>query len=107
MSRKTETRREVAPREYKATVEIACDLCGAKRSQMMESGGGMVARDDWGKERFDVNEITIEHKTGMSYPEGGDSITTAFDVCPACWDTKLLPWMKSQGAEPHVTSSDW
>jgi len=70
---------------------VTCDLCGAK----IEEG------------RNDVNEIEVRHKTGSSFPEGGIGEETSVDMCGKCFDEKLVPWLRSQGAEPRTEDWDW
>lgn len=76
---------------------LICDLCGKK------SGA-----DDWATRGYNVSETTVEMNRGVNYgTDGGDSKTTSFDICPTCFETKLVPWMASQGATPTVEDKDW
>ena len=76
---------------------LICDLCGKK------SGDG-----DWVPKGYNVSETTIEMNQGTNYgSEGGDNKKTGFDICPACFETKLVPWMASLGATPTVEETDW
>lgn len=70
---------------------VTCDLCGAK----IEGRG------------YDVDEVEVRHKTGSNYPEGGSGDETAVDMCGKCFDEKLVPWLRSQGAEPRTEDWDW
>lgn len=76
------TTREVVER-------VTCDLCGAP----------LVESHD------DVEEVEIRHKSGWSSPDGGEGKEATVDMCGACFDNKLVPWLRAQGAEPVVT--DW
>lgn len=71
----------------------ACDLCGQR-----------IDRD---QNSFDIDEVRVAHRTGSQYPGGGDHTTVAYDVCGECFDNKLVPWMKAQGAEPTSDEVDW
>lgn len=72
---------------------VACDLCGV---QIDESPGN-----------YGVDEVEIRHKTGKSYPEGGNGVETAVDMCGKCFDEKLVPWLKTQGAEARTAEWYW
>lgn len=52
---------------------------------------------------FGRNDVNVEWAYSNNlYPEGGEITTTSFDICGDCFDSKLVPWMKSLGAEPTV-----
>jgi hypothetical protein len=70
---------------------VTCDICGAK---IWEPG-------------YEVNEVEVRHKTGANYPEGGSGEETSVDICGECFDKKLLPWLRSQGAEPRTEDWEW
>jgi hypothetical protein len=90
-------KREVTRAPYTEIVTVACkcDLCGTVSGQWR----------GWGKDSYDRQDVEIEYTYGHSYPEGGSGEKETFDVCPACWREKLVPWFKSHGAEPTIT--DW
>jgi hypothetical protein len=71
---------------------VTCDLCKTK----IETAGV-----------FAVDETTVHHKVGKYYPEGGSGTETVIDICGKCFDEKLVPWVKAQGAEPTVTELNW
>lgn len=68
---------------------VTCDLCGAKIKSYA----------------YDVNEIEIRHKIGSNYPGGGSGTETSIDMCGKCFEEKLVPWLRTQGAEPSI--KDW
>ena len=78
--------------------DITCDLCG-------KSGG----RDGWDSSIWSVSEteveVTVKHKNGTEFPEGGDGKLYAVDMCPTCFKEKLIPCLKSLGCE--VKFEDW
>lgn len=69
---------------------VSCDLCGAKISQNLD---------------YVVEEVEVRHKTGAAYPDGGSGEETSVDMCGKCFDEKLVPWLRSQGAKP--CAKDW
>jgi hypothetical protein len=77
-------------RETRTTVkEIRCDMCPAVTKREL----------CWpGRGDNNVNRTKIEFEYGSSYPEGQWTTTQSFDVCPDCWEGKVVPWFMSQGA---------
>jgi hypothetical protein len=57
--------------------------------------------------QYEVNEPEVSLRVGNNYPEGGDINTTVLDICPKCFEEKLVPWFKSQGGTPRVENHDW
>lgn len=76
--------------------KMNCDLCGS-----------VVLKEDWSTGRFDTEETVISMKQGSSYPEGASGVETTFDICPDCFETKLIPWLEDQGAEAQKREYDW
>lgn len=80
---------------FDALVETKCDLCGKTTTR------------EWKDGSFDATETEVRLRTGSSYPEGGSGDETTIDICPACFTSKLIPWVKSQGGEPTTKEWDW
>lgn len=59
-----------------------CDLCGAE----LRSIGS------------DYDEVTIERSRGVRLP-GCSRYETEVDMCGHCFETRLVPWLNSQGAQ--------
>lgn len=74
----------------KVKLVIKCDICG-KSSHL------------WGEHPWSIAESEIKLHTGEGHPGGscGDDVTV--DLCPVCFEGKLLPWLKTQGVTPQVT----
>lgn len=87
---------EKKTREYDALIAMTCDLCGRVSSCSDWSGGG-----------YGVEETQIKLEEGFRCPDGGNTTTTEFHVCPLCFRDKLIPWMTSQGAKPTITEVDF
>ena len=81
---------KIPAKEEERVDYITCDLCGEKIK--------WNAGDPYDK-------LVIQKKTGSLWPEGGIGTLITFDLCEKCFDEKLIPWFKSQGAEPQET--DW
>ena len=84
-------------RRYKQTIidKYICDLCGSQSKD-----------ENWAK-GYEVDEIRVSREKGTRYPEGGSIIVETFDICPNCWETKLVPWMKNQNASPRKKEIDY
>lgn len=78
------------PAHTKLVVEkVTCDVCGA---EMFDRGAA-------------VSEVTVSCRTGVAYPEGGNGEKVSFDVCAACFKTKLRPFLEGLGAV--ATETEW
>ena len=78
-------------------VKVTCDICHEEIRREHDSVGDGCSAE----------EVTVEHKTGHSYPEGGSGETVLVDICPKCFDERLVPWLQSQGAEPRKEEWSW
>jgi hypothetical protein len=84
------------PVEVPATLKhvldkTTCDLCGSVINS----------------ERGDAEEVEVKHRTGSSYPEGGSGQEVRVDMCGDCFDDKLVPWLRAQGADPRIEDWEW
>lgn len=57
--------------------------------------------------RFDVAEVEVSCKTGVSYPDGGSGAQVEFDICTKCFNDKLVPWLESCGAKAQYSTWEW
>ena len=76
------------------TDAIICDLC------KKEFKGG-----NWTDDIYKEMETHVSYKDAAVYPEG-DYFTNeeiVVDLCPDCFKNRLIPWLKSQGADVRVT----
>lgn len=85
------TKRTKHTSEYDQVVKIVCDLC------KVEYPVG------WSKDEHDDLESEVNLKLGRSWPGDAYGEIIEFDICPSCFQNRLIPWMKSQGAEPTKT----
>lgn len=90
----------------RAIVKRTCDLCGLESS--VRYSDGTVPAEKW-IGGWDVDEteiaVVIRHRDGADYPEGGCGTELEIDLCPGCVKEKLVPWLRSQGAE--IAWQDW
>ena len=85
------TRTETVPATTRTAVyRVTCDLCG----QEIQRG-----------RRGNAEEVEVKHRTGSAYPEGGSGEEVSVDMCASCFDTKLVPWLREQGAQ--VQTTEW
>lgn len=82
----------VPAKEVSVEDKTLCDIC----KNSIESRGN-----------YSCDEITIESKEGNSYPGSGNADYKFVDMCKTCFDNKLIPWLKSQGAEIQTRETDW
>ena len=82
-------------------VSRTCDLCGRESNEVRWEGKGIYDVEE--------SEITIEVrlKEGESYPEDAFGTKYEIDLCPACFKERLVPWLKSQGADIHEEKWGW
>ncbi len=87
---------------YKKFLCRKCDLCGFETKH----GDG-----EWSGGWYDINDtdirVEIKQKEGTNYPEGGSGTNYEIDLCPNCFKEKLVPWLKSQGANIEEQEWDW
>ena len=84
------TRTEIVPATTREVVDsIHCDLCGA---EIMHFGSS-------------YDEITVQRSVGYRYPDCASSETTSYDVCPPCFESRIVPIFA--GATPTETESCW
>ena len=71
-------------------VETSCDLCKA-----------IATRGCWDSSSRGTNEIevTIKQKDGAAFSVSNSSAAVNLDLCPDCFENKLVPWLESQGAD--------
>jgi hypothetical protein len=87
--------RTIAVPAKTSTVEDAfCDLCGAEILSRHEQG-------------HDFAEVDLALRKGDQYPEGTNCTETTFDVCPACFEAKVIPALVAIGLTPVERDRDW
>jgi hypothetical protein len=82
---------QVPAKESKVLYKTTCDLCGGEITSAC----------------YDAEEVEIRHRTGSNYPEGGSGEEVEVDMCGTCFDSKLVPWLREQGANPEPEEWDW
>ncbi len=78
-----------------------CDLCGTDAPN--GSDGWSKRSSGWS----DIDEVTISRDVGYACDGGKNTEEIFVDMCPACFTTKLLPWLKSQGAKVQTRDSGY
>lgn len=76
----------------KVLVKITCDLCGAE-----------TKNSNWGTSFNEINNVeisvTINQQEGAAYPEGVFGTEFNVDLCPTCFKTTLIPFLREKGAK--------
>lgn len=90
--------KKTVTKEINELQETTCDLCGKKAKY------GRWESSCWNVDDVDL-EVNIVNKTGKSYPECTWGTTYMVDMCPECFQKKLIPWLESQGAT--ITNREW
>jgi hypothetical protein len=74
-------------------IKTVCDICGFETR----------AFNNWSEKTYDTKETIIAMEMGDSHPSSGGFIKkTSYDICPTCFENKLMPFLSSLGAEPEV-----
>jgi len=73
-------------------IEHSCDIC-KKKSPSKDP-------NNWSKEYYETNKVEIEYTDGYSSYGDASGEVTSFDICPECFENKLIPFFKSLGVEP-------
>ena len=85
--RKYETKIETTSREV--LIELTCDLCK-----------GVGKYGGWESSTYEINEVevevTVRQQDGTSCPEGGWGTELKVDICPKCFDTRIMPLFKKE-----------
>ena len=78
---------KVPSKKMEVLDKVTCDLCGEQIEH----------------ERGYIDEVEVCYRSGTSYPEGGYGDIVEVDMCSQCFEDKLVPWLREQGAEPRTT----
>jgi len=68
---------------------IQCDLCGKQKKH----------QSVWDDGLYDIQETTIEIRTGKQYPDSYYADVTKADICPQCFVQKIIPTLKKIGVK--------
>lgn len=72
-------------------VETTCDLCG----KVAKSG-------DWQSSTYDEDDtevtVTVRARQAITGYDYGDVTEQYVDICPECFQNKLIPFLESEGA---------
>lgn len=83
---------------YKRDVveSITCDICRKE-----------YRYDNWERGDWSALETEVCLTTGNRYPEGGSGEYIEFDICPDCFQNKLIPLLREKfDAHPRITEWD-
>lgn len=71
--------------------EVVCDICKASSKS-----------DSWYIDTFTSTETSISYKETTCYPDDYWTRGVSVDICPKCFENKLIPWLKVQGVNAEI-----
>jgi len=83
----------------KECTHLTCDLCGVASKNHQDW------RTSWSDAAETEVRVTVRLNNGSRYPDNGSGTECEVDICPKCFQEKLIPWLKSQGAD--VREEEW
>lgn len=84
---------ETVSKLEKKLIKTTCDICNNEIKNL---------------EFYKFDEVTISHRYGERWPEGGNSETLDLDICPECFKNKILPFIEKLANKNFTYSeSDW
>lgn len=86
----------IPARTTRICIKRKCDLCGIESDSEEWSFNWAI----WSKRETEIL-IAIKSQDSSHY---GDSIVYEIDLCPDCFQERLVSWLKSQGADVEEKS---
>lgn len=86
-------------REVVVASRLVCDRCGRKSSSGSDWGQNHGLSDPMLNSDFARVETVIQYSQGVYYPESGTGMRIDVVLCPACFMTVLIPFLRSQGVQ--------
>lgn len=80
---------------------VTCNLCGAPGNLACD-----MVRWPTG-DSMRVSETCCRWRFGFECPDGGNGQEYLIDICPVCFEEKLLPWLRGQTDTVMPNSWDW
>lgn len=93
-------RTEKRSREFDHVTSYVCDWCGA------EAGAEWHLPYPEGDKRNNQT-VQVEATVCDAYPEGSFGWRYVVDLCARCFVDRLVPFLKSEGAEVRKEEVDW
>lgn len=87
------TRQELTHRE--------CDFCGVHAKPY----GPWKTHMGYDVDETEI-EITVKHRAGQNYPEGGSGDKFECDICPDCFRNILVPFLKER-SKNAIDYEEW
>ena len=78
---------------------VACDFCGGSKHREWEVRcRSSRFEGSWYME--DAGALTLS--SGINYPECGDGVRWDLDICPRCFETKIVPLALPERQTPET-----
>jgi hypothetical protein len=94
----SEYKEQIVQKKEKELVRFFCDICGREGDK--SNGFNPIDPDD------NQSEVTIQYRKGWSCSDGGSGTEIDLDVCPQCFEEKILPFLKSISV-PGIAEKEW
>lgn len=78
-------------RENHRFLGVECDFCGVRTNEREEWPPESRSSRWHGGPCYREEAESLELKCGDSYPEGGSGAVYELDICPRCFEQKILP----------------
>lgn len=82
---------------------VICDLCGRETYRTTDD---LPESGNWVAMSGEIHSITIVCKQGFVHDDNSEITYTIIDLCPDCFQNRLLPWLRGQGVVPTVMEND-
>lgn len=78
--------------------ELVCDIC--KKSAKHPFW-------EWGESLGSEKRVNVSYTDGIGYEDGSGHVSMiSFDLCPECFESQIISFLRSLGAEPYVDELD-
>ena len=93
------TRIVEVPASTKEVVDfVICDICGKRKEKWEQAEYQKKAGVEMPLRAYDMDELEISHWYGKGFPEGDHGyVLVNPDICPVCWETKVIPALRALG----------
>jgi hypothetical protein len=96
-----------SPYEREVLVEVTCDICGQEAPK--HALGTPDRRVDWEGKQYSSTFVMVSMTEEEGWSDGsGSREYVGCDICPGCFETKIVPLLKEKfGIECFKSSSEW
>ena len=94
----------IPTRTEKQIEKVICDLC-----KEAEGDHESLYQNSWPSTKGNnLNETCVRWYYGRTYgSDGGNGEEIDVHICSKCFEEKLIPWLKSEGADVRIEKWDY